>query len=238
MGKSNGEAPTRPETMAPITGNTWVPVWAVRPGAYEALAPIAGCMPTWLALHSRNGDVWRPCYASQSQLGATIGTGRGVVARHLVALCKASLLLEIERGKDPKTQRPRPPARWALDPHGADIWRERIEAMLARIAEEDGQDGRWLQRAVASLEAFERRSRIMGARIAVDMPVSPVTRRKRKRRKGSQGAVYQKEAGGEGFTRGGAVNAVEVKAVQIGRAKIGRADDAAAPVTYQKRNGH
>ena len=31
--------------LAPLVGNMWVPVWAVRPGSYSAPADVAATMP-------------------------------------------------------------------------------------------------------------------------------------------------------------------------------------------------
>lgn len=200
-----------PRALPPLTGNLWVPVWAIRPGSYEALATLADAMPLWLALHSRCGDYWRPCYATREQLGVTIGAGRAKVTRLLAKLRKAGLLFEVDRGMDPKNHRRRAIARWALDPHAADLWRERVESALATVAEEDGQDGRWYRNAVTSLDAFERRCRLTGARIAADMPIAPKQRKRRK----SKRKRTPKEPGsktdpgvqdgprGEGFYQGG-----------------------------------
>ena len=122
-------------------------------------------MALWLLLHSRNSDFWKPCYASREQLGATLGTSRSTVSRQLKALRETYVLFEVKRGIEPKSRRHRPPARWALDPFAADLWRGKVEEALVRVAEEDGQDGRWLHRALTSLDAFERRSRRLMARI-------------------------------------------------------------------------
>jgi hypothetical protein len=46
---------------------------------------------------------------------------------------------------------------------------------LARIAEEDGADGRWFQRAMTKLDAFDRRSRLLACRIAEARRTSPST---------------------------------------------------------------
>jgi hypothetical protein len=166
-----------------VTGNMWVPVWAIRPGAYEAVDHLASEMPLWLALHSRNADYWRPCYASREALGATIGVSSRTVTRHLRALRDAWLVFEVERGMDRKSRQHRPPARWALDPFTAEMWREKVEGVLAAVAEEDGQDGRWVHNAVQSLDAFERRSRLLALRIAEDMPIQPKRKRSKKPKK-------------------------------------------------------
>jgi hypothetical protein len=215
--KHDDRRPTRPDTLHPMVFNLWVPAWAIRPGAYAAFAPIAGAMPLWLLLYSRTDGVWRPCYASQSQLGATIGISRGTVARQMDALRRAALVFELDRGRDRRTRRPRPPARWALDPYATELWRPAVEAMLSTIAEEDGHDRRWIHNAVTALEAFERRCAAMGSRIADDMPLSPWPQRKRKRKhkrdrtnaKGRSGAVSQNGARGEGYTREGGDGAVK-----------------------------
>ena len=175
---------TSPETLHALTGNQWVPAWALRPGAYAALRPLAAAMPLFLLLHSRNADAWLPCYASREALGATIGVSSRTVTRQLKALRSASLVFEVARPPDRKTQRHRPPARWALDPIEAERWRPKVEESLARVAEQDGHDGRWFSRAVTALDAFDRRSRRLAARIAEDMPVEPS--RKRRRRKNSK----------------------------------------------------
>ncbi len=59
------------------------------------------------------------------------------------------------------------------------IWREEVEKALHRVAEEDGHDGRWLHRALTSLDSFDRRSRLLGARLAEDMPIVPKRRKRR-----------------------------------------------------------
>jgi len=182
--------------MHAMVGNLWVPAWAVRPGAYAAVAPLADAMPLWIAMHSRTDDEWCPCYANRETLGATLACSRAKVGRQLARLQKAGLLFVVERDVDRTSQQHRPPARWALDPHAADLWSEKveegepslgIEAALVRIAEEDGQDGRWLHRALTALDAFERRSRLLGARIAEDMPIPPKQRRPKKRKSAKEG---------------------------------------------------
>ena len=182
-----------------LVGNLWVPVWAVRPGSYKALAGVANVMPLWLALHSRNSDYYKPCYASRETLGATIGVSRNTVGRQLKRLRGAGLLFVVERPPDGKTHRRRPPARWALDPFAAEVWREEVEAALARVAEDDGHDGRWFTRAVTALDAFDRRSRLLAARIAEDMPTKP--RRRRRKKKGRE-ATDRDGPGGGIYTTG------------------------------------
>ena len=200
--------PDAPKPLPSIVGNMYVPVWALRPGSYRALADVAGDLDLWLALHSWNADFYKPCYASRETLGATIGIARSAVSRRLKRLRKAGLLWELPRGRDRKTKRRRPPARWALDPFAADVWRPEVETALERIAEQDGQDGRWFQRAVTSLDAFDRHSRGLRNRIAEDMPFEPKNRRKRKKGKGRKasgvqiGTPTRNGPGGEVFTRG------------------------------------
>lgn len=196
------------EPLHAIVGNMWVPVWAIRPGAYRALAPLASTMPLWLLLLSRNDRTWVPCYASRESLGATLGTSRATVARQLEALRKAALLFEVDCGMEKKSRRHRPPARWALDPFAAHLWREKVEEGLARIAEQDGHDGRWYHNAIQALDAFHRRSSWLGAYIAEDMPVDPRPRRRKKRKKSKKRRAATQnepwahnEPPGEGFTR-------------------------------------
>jgi hypothetical protein len=167
----------KPRPLAATVGNLWVPNWAIRPGSYDAVERIAKAMPLWLAIHSRNDDCWKPCYASREQLGATVGTSRATVGRQLAALKKNWLLFDVDRDMDRKSRRHRPPARWALDPFAADIWRPKVEEALARVAEDDGHDGRWYMRAVTSLDAFDRRSRLLALRIGESMPFAPKPRR-------------------------------------------------------------
>lgn len=188
--------------LPPVTGNLWVPVWAIRPGSYEVLESVVGEMPLWLLIHSRNADHWRPCYASREQFVATIGGSVRNLTRQIGRLREAGLLFEVARGEEPGSRRHRPPARWALDPFTADIWgakwdndggrlvgQGKVEMMLAEIAEADGQSRPWLQRAVRELDDFERASRYLAERIAADMPIQPKKRRKRKRRKKKQTAM-------------------------------------------------
>ena len=198
-----------PEPLHALVGNMWVPAWAIRPGAYRALAPYARYMPLWLLLHSRSGDTFFPCYANREQLGATLDVTRNTIGRHLEALRSAHLLFDLDRGREPKTRRNRAVARWALDPFAADIWRPKVEESLARIAEDDGQDRRWYNNAVTSLDAFERRSRRLSHLIADDMPFRPKPRKRKKSKKkragvenstavrklSPRGGIYQ---GGEG----------------------------------------
>jgi hypothetical protein len=133
--RANDAPPKAPTPLAPLVGNMWMPVWAVRPGSYTALG----------------------------------------------------LLFEVKRGVEPKTKRHRPPARWALDPFTDDLWREKAEVALVRVAEEDGHDGRWLRRAVTALEAFARRSRFLMAAIRDDMPIPPSKPRRRRKKKRNSG---------------------------------------------------
>ena len=132
----------------------------------------------------------------------TPGIGRAKVSRQLGQLRKVGLLFEVKRGVEPKTKRHRPPARWALDPFTDQLWSEKVEAALVRVAEEDGHDGRWLRRATTSLEAFARRSRFLMAAIRDDMPFPPTKPRRRRKKKRSR-ATVQNEPRGDGFTRGG-----------------------------------
>ncbi len=169
--------------LEPLVGNLWVPAWLSRPGSCSAVKPVAREMPLWLLLHSRNGHYWHACYHTREQLGATLVMSVATVSRQLARLREHWFVFEVQRGVERKTRRHRPPARWALDPFKVDLWRPKVEADLARIAEEDGHDGRWYQRAVTSLEAFERRSRILGAKIGADMPQLLLRRQRKKRRR-------------------------------------------------------
>lgn len=170
-----------PLSLPPLAGGIWMPAWAVRPGAFDAVAHVAACMPLWSAMHSLNADYMRPAYATREAYALTIGASVRTVTRQLAALKKAALMFEVDQGVDRVTRRHRPRARWALDPLRADHWREKLETRLAELAETTGQDARWFRRAVTSLEAFERRARILANRIEADMPVR--TPRKRKKRK-------------------------------------------------------
>lgn len=198
-----------PGPLPSMVGNLWVPVWAIRPGSYAALAPLADTMPLWLLLHSYNADAWRPCYWTREQLGATLGMGRRKVSRQLARLRKAYLLLEVDRGLDRKTHRQRAFARWALDPFAAEIWRPKVELVLATIAEEDGQDGRWHHNALQTLDGLERRSRALANRISEDMPFTPRARKRKRRKDRNQGPGskmdpwVQNGPRGEGFYQGG-----------------------------------
>lgn len=173
-------------TMEPLVGNMWVPAWAIRPGSFRALAGVTGEMALWLLLHSRNADYWRPSYATREQLGATVGIGVRTVSRKLDALRKAALLFEVQRGLEPKSQRNRPPARWALDPMTIERWAPKVEEKLVQIAEEDGQGSGWLRWAQCELAKFRNRSERLAALIREDLPIrkTPRKRNKSKRRKG------------------------------------------------------
>jgi len=184
------EGARKPETLPlhPLVGNLWVPAWAIRPGAYEVLEGVTAEMPLWLLLHSRNADYFHPCYASREQLGKTIGVSRSTITKQLKALRDVGLLWELDRGMEPKSRQHRPPARWALDPFNAEMWYPKVEAVLARIAEEDGQNSRWLARARASLDTFNRRSCFLANEIGASMPLKPRRKKasKRPRRKTSR----------------------------------------------------
>lgn len=200
--------------MPALTGNMWVPVWAIRPGSYGALSHVAGDMSLWLLLHSYTAaHKHRACYVSREVLGATLGTSRATTARSLTRLADAHLLWTVERAIDNRSRRHRPPARYALDPFAAKVWREEVEADLARIAEEDGYDGRWLHNAVTSLDAFDRRSRGLRNALAEDMPVVPKDRRSRKKPKKKRAMTQnepttQKDPGGEVLYQGKGEKAV------------------------------
>lgn len=188
----------------------WLPAWAVRPGSYKALQEVADAMPLFLALHSRCGDLWLPCYASREQLGATIGISPRTVDRRLQALGKVGLLLEVDRGRVPRTKRQRPKARWCLDPFKVEKWRPKVEERLGRMREEDGRDGRWLHNALTALEAFERRSKALRRRIEEDMPAGMVQRQRRNEQRRMKNKIKlqvkaggQNCRGGEGFYQGG-----------------------------------
>ena len=86
--RANDVPPKAPTPLAPLVGNMWMPVWAVRPGSYTALRGVALTMPLWLLLHSRNQDFFKPCYASREDLGMTLGIGRAKVSRQLGQLRK------------------------------------------------------------------------------------------------------------------------------------------------------
>jgi len=84
--------PKTPTPLAPLVGNMWMPVWAVHPGSYTALRGVALTVPMWLLLHSRSGDVFRPCSASREDLGMTLGIGRAKMSRQSK---KIGLLFEV-----------------------------------------------------------------------------------------------------------------------------------------------
>ena len=79
--RANDVPPKAPTPLAPLVGNMWMPVWAVRPGSYTALRGVALTMPMWLLLHSRSGYFFWPCYASREDLGMTHGIGSAEVSR-------------------------------------------------------------------------------------------------------------------------------------------------------------
>jgi hypothetical protein len=159
------------------------------------------------------------------------------VGRQLKALRRAHLLFELDRGIDRHTQRRRAKARWALDPFASEIWRPVVEECLERIAEEDGHDGRWYQRAVSALDAFDRRNRGMRNRIGEDMAIPPDQQKKRRRkgRKQSQGAKSapgrKMRLEGRCFTRG-----VEAKPSENGKQQ-GKAVDAGPRASRPAPNG-
>jgi hypothetical protein len=199
-----------PQPLHPLVGDMWLPAWAVRPGSYKALQEVADAMPLFLALHSRCGDLWLPCYASRDTLGATIGISPRTVDRKLQALGKVGLLLEVDRGRVPRTKRQRPKARWCLDPFKVEKWRPKVEERLQRMREEDGRDGRWLHNALTALEAFERRSKALRRRIEEDMPAGMVQRQRRNEQRRMKKKIKlqvkaggQNCRGGEGFYQGG-----------------------------------
>lgn len=213
-----------------LTGVQLVPAWALRPGAYEALKKkrgkkrdLAREMQVFLVLYSRNADFFRPSYATLEQLGATLGITGRTISRHLRALEDAHLVFKVDRGMDQK-QRRRPPARWALDPFTAERWRPKVEEVLAAIAEEDGHDGRWLHRAVTSLDAFERRNRQLGAELAEDMLVKP--KRKRRKKKKKKRATRKNVAGSDYVRRGDVSTTGEVVGERPGRGPVGRENGA------------
>jgi hypothetical protein len=170
------------QPLTPLAGRQFFPAWLHRLGSYKALAHLS---PTslylWGTIHSFNLDFWKPCYTSWDQLAATLKVNRKTIRPHLEALSRTGLLFELDRGTEPKSRRKRAVARWALDPFYADQWRPKVDEVLARIAEDDGHDGRWYHNAVQALDAFERRSRILRAKIADDMLVDPRPPRKRKK---------------------------------------------------------
>ena len=222
--RANDVPPKAPTPLAPLVGNMWMPAWAVRPGSYTALRGVALAMPLWLLLHSRNQDFFKPCYASREDLGITLGIGMAKVSRQLGQLRKVGLLFEVERGVEPKTKRHRPPARWALDPFTDQLWREKMEAAIVRVAEEDGHDGRWLCRAVTAFEAFARQSRFLIVAIRDDMPFPPRKPRRRRKKKrisapNRSRATVQHEPRGDVFTRGGGRRRSERNKVYQGQVK-------------------
>lgn len=174
--------PRKAAPLHPLVGNLWVPVWAIRPGAYEALRPYAAEMPLWLAIHSRSSDYSLPCYATRQQLGDTIGVSVRTVTRQLKALQTAGLLLELDRGIEAKTRRHRPPARWALCPFQMDQWSERVTQAIEAIAEEDGQSRYWYDRSLRQLERFAGASAALRSTIADDMPFVPKAPKKKGRK--------------------------------------------------------
>ena len=93
--RANDVQPKAPTPLAPLVGNMWMPVWAVRPGSYTALRGVALTMPLWTLLHSSNQDFFKPCYASREDLGMTLGIGRAKVSRQLGQLRKVGLLFEV-----------------------------------------------------------------------------------------------------------------------------------------------
>jgi hypothetical protein len=200
--------PPRALPLEPLVGNEWKPVWQTRPGSYEALSgkidgiPIPHTMPVWSLINSRNADLWRPCYATRAQLGATLALSERTITRHLSVLRKVGLLFEVPRGVEPKTRRNRPPARWALDPFKIARWRPAqdpekkpspLETAIARMAEEDGRSTAFVRGTIRELDKFAQRSEHLGMLIQRDMPTSRRTLG-RKPRKSSRSKKKQRRS--------------------------------------------
>jgi DNA-binding transcriptional ArsR family regulator len=187
--------------LPPLAGAVFCPAFAIRPCSFSATSRLANEMALWLVIHSWNDPYWKACYASREQLGKTLGISVRTVSRQLGVLKDAALIFEAYRGREPKTRRDRPPARWALDPLKCDIWRPAVERDLARLAEEDGHGSYWHKRLLSSLDGFERRSRGLGNEILMDSPVlarKPKRNRskQRSRAKSARGASVAREVGG------------------------------------------
>jgi hypothetical protein len=168
--------------MMALSGNLWVPHWTQRPGSYTALIPVADCMPLWGAIHTWTGDYFKPCLYGEKEIGLAIGWQRGRVRRHTERLEKAALLFCLKRGKKMGSNELRPLARWALDPFTIERWRPKVEETFADMAEECGLGTRWYRNAITSLDAFERRSWSMMAKVRDDMVAPPLPKRKRRRK--------------------------------------------------------
>ena len=172
--------------LTPLTGNGYVPQFALRPGSYTAVRKIASAMPLYLCIYSFTNDYHRPLYASWDTLALTLGIGRAKVGRELGKLKAAALVFEVERGMDTGKAR-RVPARWAVDPWASKVWRERIDQALEAIAEEDGHPTRWVAKHAKRLDWFQMRTAKLANAIAEDMLVKPRQRshkpKRQKRRK-------------------------------------------------------
>jgi hypothetical protein len=155
-------------SLAPFDGEVSVPCWALRPGAVDALRPVARALPLWLCIRSSNGKRLRPCTASRATLAATVGASPRSITDRCAELRDAGLLLELWRPEDPKAGS-RPPARFATDPK---LWwrdRERIEARVPELAEESGLGARWVSGALRGIERHDAKVRTLARAICAEI---------------------------------------------------------------------
>jgi len=147
-----------------------VPVWALRPGVLPVLKPVADCMDLWLAILSINGNEMAPCIASEETLAQVVGVTRNTVRARLARLRMIpGLLLEVERGREWKTGRTRPYARWATDPARIEeIKRILAGRRLAEVAMEAGLGAQWRSDAGRALDEHETAAKALRHRMAED----------------------------------------------------------------------
>jgi hypothetical protein len=149
-----------------------VPVWAVRPGALRELKPVADSMGLWLAILSINGVEMKPCIASEETLAQLLGVTRNTIRARLARLRMIpGLLLEVERGREWKTGRTRPYARWATDPTRIEEIKKLLAGRrLAEVAMEAGLGAQWRSDAGRALDEHETAAKALRLRMAEAIP--------------------------------------------------------------------
>ena len=228
-----------------------VPCWAVRPGALGTIRPAAEAMSLWLAIFSVNGKEMRACIASEGTLGQTIAVTRNTVRRKLGRLRKVpGLLFELDRGKDRKTGRIRPFARWATDPTSIDTFKSILAGWRIRsIAKEAGLGSGWYATAMGALERHCEAAVELGRRMRSELP-SPCsepaqyaggggggekrrerrqrTKKKRKAIRKTRALTSEERIGptGDKGPGGGLCSAFELTATScVGRARVSRRNE-------------
>ena len=118
---------------------------------------VVPALRVWQTIYSVNLSRADPCFCDEDTLAATVVMARRTLRRRLLLLRQTpGLMLEIPRGREPRTARFRSPVRWATDP--LMIWRVSplIQERLEAFADEFHLGDAWLESAFRKEWAHKR----------------------------------------------------------------------------------